>query len=133
MNTPITPLGDRVLVERVEKSEETRSGIILPKSSEGNDSNIGLVVAVGSGRETDSGTIIKPKVSVGQKVIFSWGDKVEIDGTEYHLISESSLLGVVEEGDVSTSSAASVSSADDSSVTPSQKGDSAKGVRAQNK
>lgn len=95
MQTSITPLGDRVLVEKVESGEETRSGIILPKNPEGNESNIGTVIAVGAGRETDNGTIIKPKVSVGQKVIFSWGEKVEVNGREYHLVSESGVLGIL--------------------------------------
>ena len=95
MDTPITPLGDRVLVEKTEKSEETRSGIILPKNQEGNESNIGTVIAVGAGRETDTGTLIKPKVQVGQKVIFSWGEKVEVGGKEYHLVSEGSVLGIL--------------------------------------
>lgn len=95
METSITPLGDRILVEKVEKGEETRSGIILPKNAEGNESNIGTVIAVGPGRETDSGTVVKPKVSAGQKVIFSWGDKVEVGGKEYHLVSEGSVLGII--------------------------------------
>lgn len=96
-SAPISPLGDRVLVEKIERSEETRSGIILPKNAEGGEGSIGMVIAVGPGRETDSGTVITPKVSVGQKVIFSWGDKVEVGGKEYHLISEGSLLGVVDD------------------------------------
>ncbi len=95
MSTPITPLGDRVLVEKAEKGEEVRSGIILPKNPDGGESNIGTVIAVGPGRETDNGTVIKPKVAAGQKVIFSWGEKVETGGKEYHLVSESSLLGIL--------------------------------------
>ena len=96
MNTPITPLGDRVLVEVEEGGEETRSGIIIPKTSEegGGAVHTGTVIAVGAGRETDTGTVIKPKVEVGQKVAFSWGEKIEIGGKEYHLVGESSLLGV---------------------------------------
>ena len=97
MNAPITPLGDRVLVEMVDTGEETRSGIIIPKSSEegGGSVHIGTVVAIGPGREADTGAIIKPKVEVGQKVAFSWGEKVEVGGKEYHLVGESSLLGVM--------------------------------------
>ncbi|MDE0243167.1 MAG: co-chaperone GroES [Candidatus Kaiserbacteria bacterium] len=94
-SVPITPLGDRVLVEKVEGGEEVRSGILLPKSSESSDTNIGIVRAVGSGRETDAGSIIKPKVAVGQKVLFSWGDKVTVDGKEYHLVSEGSVIGIL--------------------------------------
>ena len=92
---PVTPLGDRVLVEKVEGGEEMRAGILLPKSSEGGETHVGIVRAVGPGRETDNGSIIKPKVTVGQKVLFSWGDKVALDGTEYHLVSEGSILGII--------------------------------------
>ena len=95
MGELITPLGDRVLLEKVEQNEEMRSGIILPKSPKGGDTKIGTVIAVGAGRETDTGTVIKPKVSVGQKVIFSWGEEVEVEGKEYHLVSESGLLGIL--------------------------------------
>lgn len=92
---PVTPLGDRVLVEKVESGEEVRSGILLPTGSEGGETNIGVVRGVGPGRETDTGTIIRPKVTVGQKVLFSWGDKVTLDGKEYHLVSEGSVLGII--------------------------------------
>ena len=92
---PVTPLGDRVLVEKIEGSEEMRSGILLPKNAEGGETNIGIVRAVGPGRETDNGTTVKPKVTVGQKVLFSWGDKVALDGKEYHLVSEGSVLGIL--------------------------------------
>lgn len=97
MSVPITPLGDRVLVEVVDTGEETRSGIIIPKSSEdsGGAVHIGTVVAIGPGRETDTGAVIKPKVEVGQKIAFSWGEKVEVEGKEYHLVGEGSLLGVL--------------------------------------
>ena len=95
METPITPLGDRVLIEKVEKGEESRSGIILPKNTEGGETNIGTVIAVGEGRETENGTVVKPKVTPGQKVIFSWGERVEVGGNEYHIVSESGLLGVL--------------------------------------
>ena len=101
MSIAIKPLGDRVLVEAEEKSEETRSGIIIPKNAEeggGAAVTIGKVIAVGDGRETDNGTVIKPKVEVGQRIAFSWGEKVEIEGKEYHLVGESSLLGIVQTG-----------------------------------
>ena len=94
-NAAVTPLGDRVLIEKVEGGEEMRSGILLPKSSEGGETNIGIVRAVGPGRENDKGVLVTPKVVVGQKVLFSWGDKVTLDGKEYHLVSEGSLLGVL--------------------------------------
>ena len=99
MNAAIKPLGDRVLVEAEDKGEETRSGIIIPKNAEegGGAVSIGTVIAVGEGRETDKGTVVKPKVAVGQKVAFSWGEKIEVGGKEYHLVGESSLLGIVQD------------------------------------
>ena len=108
MTIPIKPLGDRVLVEAEKQGEETRSGIIIPKNTEegGGAVTIGTVIAVGEGRETDSGTIIKPKVAVGQKVAFSWGEKIEISGKEYHLVGESSLLGIMQDGSAGNSSTA---------------------------
>lgn len=106
MNAAIKPLGDRVLVEAEEIGEETRSGIIIPKNAEegGGAVSIGTVIAVGEGRETDQGTIVKPKVAVGQKVAFSWGEKIEVGGKEYHLVGESSLLGIVQDDSGSDSS-----------------------------
>ena len=99
MNAAIKPLGDRVLVEAEDKGEETRSGIIIPKNPEegGGAVSVGTVIAVGEGRETDTGTVIKPKVTVGQRVAFSWGEKIEVGGKEYHLVGESSLLGIVQD------------------------------------
>ncbi|MCY4576950.1 MAG: co-chaperone GroES [Candidatus Kaiserbacteria bacterium] len=106
MNVTIKPLGDRVLVEVDETGEETRSGIIIPKSSEesGGAVHIGKVIAVGDGRETDNGTVVKPKVAVGQKVAFSWGEKIEVGGKEYHLVGESSLLGILQDGNAALTS-----------------------------
>ena len=37
----------------------------------------------------------EPEVEVGQKVAFSWGEKIEVGGKEYHLVGESSLLGIL--------------------------------------
>lgn len=96
MNTKIKPLSDRVLVEHIENAEETRSGIILPKGSEDKETKLGTVIAVGPGRVTDQGVTIKPTVEVGQKVVFSWGEKIEYDRKEYFVIHEGSLLAVIE-------------------------------------
>ena len=86
-------------MEEVEKREETVSGIIIPKNQEGSEGGtIGTVIAVGEGRQTDTGTVIKPKVAVGQKIIFSWGEKVEINGKEYRIVSEGSMLGILNTG-----------------------------------
>lgn len=95
MDSKITPLGDRVVVEKAELAEKTYAGIVLPQSTGGNEQMIGKVIAVGEGRETESGAVIKPKVAAGQQILFSWGDKVEVDGKEYYIVSESSILGIL--------------------------------------
>ena len=96
MAIPLQPLSDRVLVEKIKKEEQTASGIIVPhKETEG--THVGVVIAIGPGRETDEGKMIKAPVSVGQKILFSWGEKVELHGKEYVIVSESQILGVVQE------------------------------------
>lgn len=95
----VRPLGDRVLIK--EYSEEaletkTKSGIIIPVTVE-NDRGTkrGEVIAVGPGRYED-GKNIPVSVKKGDEVLFSWGDKIKIDGVEYYIIRETEIIGVVE-------------------------------------
>ncbi len=93
----IKPLSDRIVVEKEVSQEEIKSGIILPASNDAGGSNsIGVVVAVGPGAMKENGEITPVSVKIGDKVIFSWGDKVESGGKEYYIVSESSVLGVLE-------------------------------------
>ena len=91
----IKPLSDRVVVEIKKKEENNRSGIIIPDSISKN-AKIGNVVEVGPGRRTDDGKEIPMSVKKGDMVVFSWGEEVDIDGSEYHIINESSVLAVLE-------------------------------------
>ena len=95
---PITPLSDRVLIEKEDAMSITNSGIVLPESvmDERSTTMKGTIVAVGDGRKTDEGKTVTMSVAVGQKVIFSWGDKVEIENKEYYLVTEASILGIIE-------------------------------------
>ncbi|MFS0674422.1 co-chaperone GroES [Ornithinibacillus sp. 179-J 7C1 HS] len=92
----IKPLGDRVVIELVEQEEKTASGIVLPDSAKEKPQE-GRVVAVGSGRVTDSGERIALEVSEGDRIIFSKfaGTEVKYDGTEYLILRESDILAVV--------------------------------------
>ena len=92
----IKPLGDRVVIELVEQEEKTASGIVLPDSAKEKQQE-GRVVAVGSGRVTDSGERIALEVSEGDRIIFSKfaGTEVKYDGTEYLILRESDILAVV--------------------------------------
>ncbi|GGN57465.1 MULTISPECIES: co-chaperone GroES [Oceanobacillus] len=92
----IKPLGDRVVIELVEQEETTASGIVLPDSAQEKPQE-GNVVAVGSGRVTDSGEKIALEVSEGDRIIFSKfaGTEVKYGGKEYLILRESDILAVI--------------------------------------
>jgi len=94
----IKPLADRVLVEPIEKEVKTKSGIIIPDTIDKEKPEQGRVVSVGPGRFNDDGDIIPMSLRKGQIVIFSkYGpDEITIDDKEYYILSESSILAVIE-------------------------------------
>lgn len=97
--TTIRPLGDRVVVKPItEEAAKTKSGIIIPETVSKEKPEQGKVVAVGSGRMTDAGVKIPMSVKKGDTILFSKyaPDEVKIDGEEYFIISEGSILAVVE-------------------------------------
>jgi chaperonin GroES len=91
------PLGDRVVLEPIEKEEVTASGIVLPDSAKEKPQE-GRVVAVGSGRLDDSGNRVALEVNEGNRVIFSKyaGTEVKQGEKEYLIVRESDILAVVE-------------------------------------
>ena len=94
----IKPLADRALVEPLEESaSETSSGIIIPETVDKEAPNQGRVVAVGEGRTTEDGKKVAMSVKVGDKVIFSkyGNDEVKHGGKDYYIVSESSILAVI--------------------------------------
>ncbi|WP_010098028.1 co-chaperone GroES [Ornithinibacillus scapharcae] len=93
----IKPLGDRVVIELVEQEEKTASGIVLPDSAKEKPQE-GRIVAVGTGRVTDSGERVALEVSEGDRIIFSKfaGTEVKYDGKEYLILRESDILAVVQ-------------------------------------
>ncbi|MEK7642030.1 MAG: co-chaperone GroES [Patescibacteria group bacterium] len=93
----IKPLADRVIIrEHADDMEKkTSSGIIIPvTANEDKSGKRGEVVAVGPGRTEDS-KLIKVSVSIGDKVIFQWGEKVSVDGDEYYVVRESEILAII--------------------------------------
>lgn len=93
----IKPLQDRVLIHEHadDKEKKTSSGIIIPITvNEEKNGKRGEVVAVGPGR-SEEGKTIPLTVKVGDKVIFQWGDKVNLDGEEYYLVRESEILAII--------------------------------------
>ena len=92
----IKPLGERVLLKRVEEDEQIRGGIIIPDSAK-EKSQEAEVVALGTGKKDDSGKAIPFNVKKGDKVLLPQygGTTVKIDGIEYILVEEDSILGIV--------------------------------------
>ncbi len=91
----IKPLGDKVLVQPNTGNETTAGGIVLPDSAKERPQE-GKVIAVGPGRTLDSGSKSEVGVKVGDTVIYSkyGGTEVKLDGTEYLILDESSILAV---------------------------------------
>ena len=90
------PLGDRVLVKRVEEEQKTKGGIIIPDTAKEKPQE-GEVVAVGPGARDDSGKIQPLDVKAGDRILFGkWsGTEVKIDGQDLLIMKESDVLGVV--------------------------------------
>ena len=95
----IRPLGDRVIVKRVETEEKSDGGIILTGSVFKNLSR-GTVVAVGPGRTLDDGKVVPVAVKEGDTVVFNEGytmKKEKLDGEDVLILSENDILAVVED------------------------------------
>ncbi len=93
----IRPLGDRILIKEdsESKEEKTASGIIIPVSAqEDKGGRRGVVITFGPGR-VDDGVLVPVNVKAGDKVLFQWGDKIQVDGEEYYLVKESEILAVI--------------------------------------
>ena len=90
------PLGDRVLVKRVEEEEKTRGGIIIPDTAKEKPQE-GEVVSVGPGARDEDGKHIAPELNVGDRILFGkWsGSEVKIDGEDLIIMKESDVLGVL--------------------------------------
>jgi chaperonin GroES len=90
------PLGDRVLVRRVEEEQKTKGGIIIPDTAKEKPQE-GEVIAVGPGARDDSGKVQPLDVSVGDRILFGkWsGSEVKLDGEDLLIMKESDILGVL--------------------------------------
>jgi len=93
----LKPLGDRVLVKRVEAAEEVRGGIVIPDTAKEKPQE-GEVVATGEGRVLDSGQKVAMSVKAGDKVLFGKysGTEVKLDEEEYMIMNEGEILGIIE-------------------------------------
>ncbi len=101
------PLGDRVVVKRVQEELKTAGGIIIPDTAQEKPQE-GEVVAVGPGGRDEKGDRITPEVKVGDRILFGkWsGTEVKVDGQELLIMKESDIMGVLEGAKSSTKKAA---------------------------
>ena len=97
VKTVIKPLGDRVVVKRIEEEPKTKGGIVLPDTAKEKPQQ-GKVIAVGTGRVLENGQRVPLEVKEGDIVVFAkyGGTEIEIDGEEYVILSERDLLAVLQ-------------------------------------
>lgn len=97
----ISPLGDRVVVRPLTEEEagtKSAAGIIIPDTVSKEKPEQGVVVAVGKGKwDEDGEKRIPMEVKEGDRVVFSkYGyDEVKVGGTDYYIVSETSILGII--------------------------------------
>lgn len=92
----VRPLHDRLLVRRLAEDEKTAGGIIIPDTAKEKPQR-GEVIAVGKGRITEDGKVTPLEVKEGDSVLFSKysGTELKLDGTEYLMIREDDVLGIL--------------------------------------
>ncbi len=92
----IKPLGDKILVKRVDAEEKTASGIFLPESAKEKPQQA-KVVRVGTGKVNDDGKKIDFQVKEGDTIILGkWGGtEIKLDGEDYIVLGEDEVLAVV--------------------------------------
>ena len=97
MSVNVRPLHDRIIVERLEDSEQVVGGIIIPDTAKEKPQQ-GKVIAAGKGKLKDDGSLTPLDVKAGDTVLFGKysGQEIKLDGTEFLIMREDEILGVVE-------------------------------------
>lgn len=93
----IRPLGDKVIIKRVDAEQKTAGGIVLPDTAKEKPKR-GVVLAVGTGKLLDDGTRSPMQVKTNDQVLFTSyaGTEIKVGGDEYMIMDESEILGVLE-------------------------------------
>ncbi len=93
----LTPLNDRVIVKPKEAVEKTKGGVYLPETASKEKPIEGLVISVGPGKTTETGTRVPLEVKKDQRVIFSKysGTEIKIDEENYVILKEEDILAVI--------------------------------------
>jgi len=90
------PLHDRVLIKRIEEQETVRGGIIIPDTAKEKPQE-GEIIAAGTGKRLENGTVTPLEVKEGDRVLFGKysGTEIKLDGNEYLILREDEVLGIV--------------------------------------
>ena len=93
----IKPLGDKVVVKRLEAEGTTKGGIVLPDTAKEKPKQ-GKIIAVGDGKLLDSGERAEFQVKKGDRVLFTSyaGTEITVDGEELLIMSEDDILAIME-------------------------------------
>ena len=96
MGLNIKPLSDRVVVEPAAAEEKSSGGIILPDTAQEKPQQ-GVVVAVGPGKVSDTGTLVSMSVKKGDTILYGKysGTEVNVAGTDYIIMRESDILAIM--------------------------------------
>lgn len=92
----VRPLSDRILVRRLEAEEKTRGGIIVPDTAKERPLE-GEVIAVGTGKRLEDGTVVPLDVSKGDRILFGKyaGTEIQVEGVEHMILREEEVLGIL--------------------------------------
>ena len=90
------PLHDRVLIRRVEEQDTMKGGIIIPDTAK-EKSQEGEVVAVGTGKRIEDGTVVPLEVKVGDRILFGKysGAEIRLEAQDYLILREDEIVGVL--------------------------------------
>ncbi len=93
----VEPIGDKVVVKRLDAEQTTSGGIVLPDTAREKPLQ-GRVLSVGDGRRLPDGSRVQPQIREGDRVVFHpyAGTEVQVDGEELLIMSEDDVLGVLE-------------------------------------
>ena len=93
----ITPLYDRVLIQRTDSEQTSAGGIIIPDTAQ-EKTQVAEVVATGEGKISKDGSIVPLKVKKGDKILFGKysGTEINVGGQDYLIVKEDEILGIVE-------------------------------------
>ena len=93
----VRPLYDRIVVKRIEQQETRGNGIIIPDSAKEKPQE-GEVIAAGNGKRLEDGTLVALDVKAGDRILFGKysGSDTKLDGTEYIIMREDDVLGILD-------------------------------------